>query len=201
MMTGHGDKLSRKAELAIAALLDRPTVTEAAAAVRVDESTLRAWMRDPDFRAAYRAARAAVLERTVARLVAASVQAVEALERNLTAARPADQIRAALGILSHVTNGLAVSDLSVQVQELGELVRADQQARDREQAGPNDRSWQPRHLGPDGNGDGNGDGSDHGGLGRRAGSDPGDPGGDGPDPGPGGDDHGTAADGFPRRLF
>jgi hypothetical protein len=193
---GHGEKLARKAELAIAALLDRPTVTEAAAAVGVDESTLRSWLKDPTFRTAYRAARADVLERTVARLVAASVKAVDALERNLTAARAADQVRAATAILGHITRGLEVHDLAAQVQELGEQVKADQEAPQHEQqAGLNGRSCRPRHLAAEGDGDGNGDGSDEADQGRQGrdqggdgGNDPGDLGGDWTDPGPVGAD-------------
>jgi hypothetical protein len=116
--TGHGDKLSRKFEQAIAALLDLPTVTEAAAAVGVDESTLRAWLRDPAFAAAYADARREILSRTVARLLAVTGKAVEALERNLTAERPADQLRAAALVLEYAVRGVEVLDLTEQVEEL-----------------------------------------------------------------------------------
>jgi len=104
--TGHGEKMGRKFEQAIAALLDRPTVTEAAAAVGVDESTLRTWLRDAEFQAAYATARREVLERTVARLLAITGEAVEALRRNLTAEKSADQLRAAALILEYATRGV-----------------------------------------------------------------------------------------------
>jgi hypothetical protein len=116
--TGHGDKLSRKFEQAISALLACPTVTEAAAAVGVDESTLRAWMRDPAFQAAYAEARRQVLERTVARLLSVTGEAVEALRRNLTADRAADQIRAAALVLEHAVRGVEALDLAEQLREL-----------------------------------------------------------------------------------
>jgi hypothetical protein len=182
MTKGHGSKMDRLQEQAVAALLAFPTVAKAAETVGVDESTLRTWLRDPDFRAAYRAARADVLERTVARLVAASVKAVEALERNRGAARAADQIRAALGILSHVTNGLAVSDLTAQVQELAARVQEDrEQERRREQdhppVGNGSRAWRPRPLGGEDTGDGNGHADGAGGTGDDRGDEgPGFPG-------------------------
>jgi len=118
MSTGHGSKMDRLQERAIAALLAHSTIERAAASVNLDESTLRSWLKDLGFSAAYRAARADFLERTVDRLVAASVEAVETLRRNLTAARAADQIRAAGLILSHSTNGLAVHDVAEQLAAL-----------------------------------------------------------------------------------
>ena len=39
-MSGHGEKLTRKQEAAIAALLLQPTITAAAAAVGIGEATL-----------------------------------------------------------------------------------------------------------------------------------------------------------------
>jgi hypothetical protein len=146
MGTGHGEKLARKFELAIASLLDRPTIAEAAEAVGVDESTLRTWLKDPTFRDAYRQARAAILERTVSRLLAATVKAVEALERNLDAARAADQLKAASLILEHARRGVEVLDLVEEVQELkarvAEVGRPDPGAGDGGLG-----AWRPRPLG------------------------------------------------------
>src|SRR5262249_52012194 len=65
-MSGHGEKLSRKQEQAIAALLEKPSLAEAAAAVSLNEKTLRRWLReDRGFQDAYRAARQELRERTV----------------------------------------------------------------------------------------------------------------------------------------
>jgi hypothetical protein len=191
---GHGTKMDRLQERAIAALLDEPTITEAAAAVGIDESTLRAWLRNPAFREAYRQARADVLERTVARLVALTGEAVETLRRNLSAARAGDQIRAATAILGHVTRGLEVHDLATQLRELGEQVEADLEARrlGQARAGGRCRPWAPRHLRRDGgNGNGQGDhdgdqGGDQGDHGGGGGNGLGDRGGQGRDHG----DHG-----------
>jgi hypothetical protein len=87
------------------ALLAEPTVEAAAAKVGVAYSTLKEWLRDPEFQADYAAARRELLERGVARLLATVGKAVEALERNLTCGTPAAEIRAALAVLTHAMRG------------------------------------------------------------------------------------------------
>ena len=84
-MAGHGEKLERKQEQAIAALLTEATIEDAARKARVSYSGLKGWMQLPEFQSAYRAARAGVLERVVARLVRACDGAVARLEENLDA--------------------------------------------------------------------------------------------------------------------
>ena len=66
-------------ERAIIALLSEPTLRAAASSAGISESTLWRWMRDPDFRVAYRRARQEVLERATARLGTLVEVAVEAL--------------------------------------------------------------------------------------------------------------------------
>src|SRR6185312_4812372 len=59
---GHGDKLGRKAEAAIVALLAHPTMPEAAKAAGVSETTLWRWLQRDDFRKKYREAQAKVFD-------------------------------------------------------------------------------------------------------------------------------------------
>lgn len=66
-------------ERAIIALLSEPTLRAAASSAGISESTLWRWMRDPEFRVAYRRARQEVLERATARLAALVDAAVKAL--------------------------------------------------------------------------------------------------------------------------
>jgi hypothetical protein len=56
----HGEKLSRKKEQAIAALLARPTVQEAAAEVGISVRTLCEWLKHPVFKRAYGQARESI---------------------------------------------------------------------------------------------------------------------------------------------
>ena len=55
-MSGHGEKLTRKQDAAIGALLSQPTISAAAQSVGLGEATLRRWLKDPGFLAAYRSA-------------------------------------------------------------------------------------------------------------------------------------------------
>jgi hypothetical protein len=56
-MAGHGEKLGRKQEDAIAALLSQRTVEEAAHVTGVGVRTLLRWMKIPEFDADYRRVR------------------------------------------------------------------------------------------------------------------------------------------------
>ena len=64
-MSGHGEKLTRKQEQAVAALLSHPTISAAAADAGVSESTLRRWMASDVFAAAYSTARAQLVTDTI----------------------------------------------------------------------------------------------------------------------------------------
>jgi hypothetical protein len=110
-MAGHGEKKGRKAELAIAALLAEPTVEAAAAKAGVSTHTLKNWLADPAFRAAYRRARREVVEGAVGRLQAACGLAVETLLAVARGgARDGDRVRAAVALLDHALRGLTDAD-------------------------------------------------------------------------------------------
>ncbi len=110
-MSGHGEKLTRKQEQAIGALLECSSVEEAARTAGVGYSTLKRWMRDPDFDAAYRRARKELLDVSVGRVQAATGTAVDtllAVARN--GAKDSDRVRAAVALLDHARRGLADAD-------------------------------------------------------------------------------------------
>lgn len=54
---GHGEKRSRREDLALAALISEPTIGEAAKKVGISEVTIWRWMQDPEFQDKYRMAR------------------------------------------------------------------------------------------------------------------------------------------------
>ena len=117
---GHGEKLSRQQEAAIAALLVEPNVKAAAGKARVGEKTIRRWLQLPAFRDAYRQARARVLESAVAALQQASEQAVSTLVGLLKNRNPMVKMRAATLIIG---NGFKGTDL---VNVLGRLEELEQ---------------------------------------------------------------------------
>lgn len=131
-MKGHGEKLSRKEELAIVALLTRPTVAEAAQACGVSEVTLWRWMQQDAFREHYRQARRTALEGAIATLQQASGEAVATLRRNLTCGLASVEVRAALGILEQAIKGAELLDQAERIASLEAQVAA--QAAAQEQA-------------------------------------------------------------------
>jgi len=73
------DKLSAKHDKAISALLSEPSVRKAAEVAGIPERTIYAWLKEPQFDAAYRAARRASVSQATARLQYASSAAVSVL--------------------------------------------------------------------------------------------------------------------------
>jgi hypothetical protein len=105
-MSGHGEKLTRKQEQALAALLECPSVEEAARTAGVGYSTLKRWLHDPDFAAAYRLARRELLDVSLGRIQAATGQAVDTLLAVAKdSAKDSDRVRAAVALLNHAFRG------------------------------------------------------------------------------------------------
>jgi hypothetical protein len=121
-MTGHGEKLTRKQDAAIAALLQKPTIEAAAAEVGVNEKTLRAWLKREGFQSAYRLARRQIVESAVNQLTSAAAEAVAALVAVLgrDESKDADAIRAAKTILQAAIHGVEVLDLEPRLRALEE---------------------------------------------------------------------------------
>lgn len=119
--------LSERRRRAIEALLTARTVTAAAAQCGVGERTLRRWLADEAFRAAYREVGRQRLSDTVNRLRAAADEAVEALRTALADDRTSNRIRAATVLLETAVK-LEVDDLAVRVQALEALQRYAQRA-------------------------------------------------------------------------
>ena len=103
MSVGHGEKLSRKASQAIAALLEKPTIAEAAQNAGVNERTLRRWLEREDFRDAYKQAADRSFNMAIARLRGLADRAVQTLNDALDDSASPLQVRAALGIVEHAT--------------------------------------------------------------------------------------------------
>jgi hypothetical protein len=112
-MAGHGEKLTRKQDQAIAALLSAPTIPEAAQQAGVGEHTLRRWLQDAAFSEAYRAARRQVVQQAIVQVQRATKKAVETLLGVMAdnAAPSSAKVRAAQVIL----------DLALRVVELEDI--------------------------------------------------------------------------------
>ena len=105
--------LTGNQEKAVAALLASRSLEDAAATpgLSVNEKTLRRWLKEPEFAAAVSEARREALEQAVIRLAAVSVEAVAALEKNLSCGRPAVEVRAAVAVLEQAVKGAELLDV------------------------------------------------------------------------------------------
>jgi hypothetical protein len=112
-MIGHGAKLPRKKQQAIAALIEAPTIKEAAGIVGIGEATLFRWLQDTDFQIAYRDAKRRVVDQAITRIQRISGQAVETLKNIM--------IDNDMPASSRVTAARAVLDMSVKAVELENL--------------------------------------------------------------------------------
>ena len=119
-MKGHGEKMSRKQEQAIIALLQMPTITEAAKQACIGEATLWRWMQHPEFQASYRGAKRQAVANAIARLQQASSEAVETLQRVMNDPEaPANAcVSAAKIVLDMALKGSEIDDLSARVEQL-----------------------------------------------------------------------------------
>jgi hypothetical protein len=123
-MSGSDENLTLNQERAILALLSEPTQQAAAEKAEVGASTLRRWLSEPAFLAAYRQARRALVEGAIAKLQAASVEAVDTLRDLLKCTdKPAVQARAAVAILEQAIKGGELIALTERVEELERMLK------------------------------------------------------------------------------
>ena len=113
-LRGHGQKLTNKQELLIAAMLSESTYSAAAVKAGVPERTLYRWLQLPGFRETYRQARRQLLDSMIGRMQAAAGQAVSTLiEITVKGRRDGDRVRAAVAILMYSERMLAGDDLPI----------------------------------------------------------------------------------------
>lgn len=117
---GHGEKRSRKEDLALAALITEPTVGEAAKKAGISEATLWRWQQDPDFHDRYREARRQAVSHAITRLQQASTRAVDTLQSVMdsTDAPAASKVAAAKIILEMSVKAVEMEDLEARISSL-----------------------------------------------------------------------------------
>ena len=116
---GHGEKMTRKQDDLLAALLTSPSVMAAAKKAGVSESSARRWMKLSAFAEAYRDARREGVTHAIALLQRNTHAAVAAILRNLSEdQQPAIQLRAAELALKFAMEGIELEDLAARIEEL-----------------------------------------------------------------------------------
>ena len=117
-MTGHGEKLSRKQEVAIVALLEESTVAAAARRVGVGEATLCRWQQAADFQRAFADARRQLLDRSLTNLRHAGQEAVETLRRNMECGNPSVEVKAASELISWMFKAAEMQEIEDRLNSL-----------------------------------------------------------------------------------
>src|SRR5580704_16033597 len=130
-MAGHGSKLGRKQEDAIAALLSHRNIDEAASAAGVGSRTLLRWMKIPEFDVAYRAARRQAYGQSISRLQQGSTAAATTLLKVMVdvATPPSTRVRAAEAVLSHAAKAIEIEDIDARLRELEAAAEANKDVR------------------------------------------------------------------------
>lgn len=119
-MAPISDKLTRKQEQAILALLANRNVEEAARACNTPVRTLFRWLKEPKFNAAYREAKRVAFGQGIARLhhlVSAAVSTIGKVMLD-PSTPPSTRVRAADSILNHTLKAQETEEIEVRLAEL-----------------------------------------------------------------------------------
>lgn len=122
-MTVESAKFTRKKEQAIANLLQKPTIAEAAQETGIAEVTLFRWLQDPDFNTAYKQARREVVSSAVGFLQYAASSAVRVLVSvmNDTDSPASSRVTAARAVIETAIKAVELQDFEERISALEEL--------------------------------------------------------------------------------
>jgi transposase-like protein len=125
-MKGHGSKSSRQRDEAVLALLSQRSIEEAARVAGIAPNTLRRWMKQPEFDAAYREAKREMFSQSLARLQNASPAAASTIIKlTLDPSTPAaTKLRAAESILDRAAKAIETEDIQARLTAMEQKVEA-----------------------------------------------------------------------------
>lgn len=131
LMAGFTEKLGRRKEGAIVALLSQRSVEEAARVADIPPRTLYRWLTEREFQAAYREARCAAFGQAIARLHQGSSAAATTLLKLMldSATPPSTRARCAETVLNQASKAIEIEDIEARVSELeraAEIAKSDQ---------------------------------------------------------------------------
>lgn len=126
-MKKNGEGISSRQEKAITALLAEPTIAKAAAACDVPERTLKSWLQQPAFAAAFRAARREAFSHAISMTQRYTPHAVQMLAKIMTdsSAPYPSRVTAASALLKFGRESIELDDLAGRVEALEALQPAD----------------------------------------------------------------------------
>ena len=126
--------LSRRHEAVIVALLTHPTISDAAKAAGVNESTVWRLMQREDFQRRYREAQETALDGALGTLQGAATRAIDTLVRNLSCGTPAAEVGAAKTILDFTMKAREHFGYAARLKHLEEMLKAREEADARRKA-------------------------------------------------------------------
>jgi hypothetical protein len=123
-MTDKTQRITQRQERAIVALIQQPTIREAAGSLGVNEVTLYRWMREERFEAAYRKARRDAVAQAVARLQESCSTAVGTLLAVMGDgdSSSSSRVSAAKTVLELAFRAFEVEDLEARVTTLEQRI-------------------------------------------------------------------------------
>jgi hypothetical protein len=130
-MADFKGNFGRKKEEAIVALVSQRTIEDAARACDTPARTLYRWLKEPEFDAAYRAARRQAYGQSISRLQQGCTAAATTLLKVMVdvATPPSTRVRAAEAVLSHAAKAIEIEDLDARLKELEMAVEANKGGR------------------------------------------------------------------------
>jgi transposase-like protein len=120
MKKGHGSKFGRKKEAAVQALFAEKNQAEAARVAGIDPSTLRRWMREPEFQAEYLRLRREAMSYTNARIQHLSGALLGVAQKLLVETGTPASVKAhlILGLLDRGNKAVETEDVLPRVEAL-----------------------------------------------------------------------------------
>lgn len=125
-MSAEQPELDPKRQIAIMALLEKPTVKEAAQQVGIADSTLHRWLREDEFSAAYRQAQRGLFDQAMGHLQHGTSEAVATLREIMrsSSAPETARVTAARTVLDFARRTVNVQKLEDRLELLEEILKA-----------------------------------------------------------------------------
>jgi hypothetical protein len=124
-MAAQKGRLSRNREKAIAGLILKSSILQAAQYAGIGERTLLRWLKDDDFKNAFREARYHFVQHALTQIQGATKDAVQVLKKiaNNKKAPDSVRVRAASVILSYAVKSIEIINLEARITDLERLIQ------------------------------------------------------------------------------
>ena len=124
-MASNRGKISRNQEKAIAGLLLKPSIQQAAKYAGIGERTLLRWLKIDEFKNAYREARFHLVQHALTQIQNATKDAVHILNEMAknTKAPAGVRVRAASVILGYAVKSIEIENLEARITDLERLIQ------------------------------------------------------------------------------